>query len=264
MGKDNGVSVINVEGKVSPQNTIETALAAYEEKQKAITDRREEYSIGMVTDSYERLSLTYLWRPVGGILFSLLVILAGVVVLPQHNVFKEPEYWWECLSIQCNVVWINTSAMFFISTANILINLEGVYTFKHYLITWVVSVAFYSASWAVTYAIWTPLLGFRYPIPFVGIVNAVLGLSSQVFATWFLFPKAIMTDAIKKRVKFLIANFFFVINVSIAYWILWWLFSNVPLDYQWAVVLLLPVVREAFGWFICFLGLFSKLFPSSL
>ena len=54
----NKVSVINVDGKSSPKNTIETNLAAYEEKQKAISDRRKEYSIGMVTNSYERLSLS--------------------------------------------------------------------------------------------------------------------------------------------------------------------------------------------------------------
>ena len=255
MDRNNKVSVINVEEEASGQNNIESNLAAYEEKQKAIAEKREEYSIGMVMDSYERLSLTYLWRPAGGILFALLVILSGLVILPQHNVILEPGYWWECLAIQCNLVWINTSAMFFMSTANIFINLEGVYTFKHYLITWVVSVIFYSISWTLTYAIWTPLLGFRYPIPFVGVVNAVLGLSSQVCATWFLFPKAIMTDSIKRRVNFLIVTFFFVINVTLVYLALWWLFSNVSLDYQWSVVLILPAVRESFGWFIGFLGL---------
>ena len=156
MDRNNKVSVINVEEEASGQNNIESNLAAYEEKQKAIAEKREEYSIGMVMDSYERLSLTYLWRPAGGILFALLVILSGLVILPQHNVILEPGYWWECLAIQCNLVWINTSAMFFMSTANIFINLEGVYTYKHYLITWVVSVIFYSISWTLTYAIWTP------------------------------------------------------------------------------------------------------------
>ena len=194
--------------------------------------------------------------PKGGIVFCLIVIIVGLVVLPQHDVFLQDEYWWECLVVQCNLVWINTSAMFFIATANIFINLEGVFTFKHYLITYFVSMVFYSFSWVATYAIWTLLLGFRHPIPLVGIVNAVMGLSSQVFATWFLFPKAIMSKAIKTRVKFMIANFFLVINTSIVYLILWSGFSNVPLDYQWTVVLALPVVRETFGWLNCYLGLY--------
>ena len=75
----------------------------------------------------------------------------------------------------------------------------------------------------------------------MGIVNAVLGLSSQVLALWFLFPKAFKTDAIKARVRWLILTCAFIINTSIAYWVLWWVFANVPIDYQWVIVLGLPL-----------------------
>ena len=136
-------------------------------------------------------------------------------------------------------------------------NLKGVYTFKHYLIIWFASVVFYSLSWVITYAIWSPFLGFCYPIPFVGFINAVLGLSSQVFGLWFLFPKAFKVETIKTRIRYLMLTCFFCINVTLVYLILWLAFSIIPIDYQWVIVLCLPVAREVLGMIISFLGRYS-------
>ena len=105
----------------------ENDFTAFEDAQRLINTGRDKMSVALVTDTFERLSYKYLLRPLGGIILALLVIVIGVVAMPQHDVIKEPEYWWECLVLQCNVIWINTSAAFFIANANILMNLEGVY-----------------------------------------------------------------------------------------------------------------------------------------
>ena len=258
MFEKNKVSHLDLDDKkVTLFVSDENDFTAVEDAQRLINTGRDEMSVALVTDTFERLSYKYLLRPLGGIILALLVIVIGVVAMPQHDVIKEPEYWWECLVLQCNVIWINTSAAFFIANANILMNLERVYTFKHYLIIWFASVVFYSFSWVVTYAIWSPLLGFRYPIPFVGFLNAVLGLSSQVFGLWFLFPKAFKVETIKTRIRYLMLTCFFCINVTLVYLILWLAFSIIPIDYQWVIVLCLPVAREVLGMIISFLGRYS-------
>ena len=233
---------------------VEDSFDTLTSKQMEINNARDSTSTGLVESNFERLSFIYLLRPLAGILLALLFIIGGLVLLPQHDIFKEPYYWWECLVLQCDFIWLNSSAACFITSANYLLNLEGVFTIKHYIITWAVSAAFYSFSWCVTYAIWTPLLGFRYPIPFNGVVNAILGLSSQVFALWFFIPQILRTPAIKTRCRYLILTFVFIINVSIACWVLWWIFINVPIDYQWILVIVLPLVREGLWEIIALLG----------
>ena len=175
--------------------------------------------------------------------------------MPQHDVVKEPEYWWECLVLQCDVIWVNMSAAFFIFTANSLMNLDEVFKFKHYLATWFWGCFFYSISWCATYAIWVYLLGFRYPLPFTGIINAVFGLSSQIIAVWIQFPKewSLIPD-FRTRRKYLVLTFLICITLSICYLTLWWGFVKSPTNYQWIMALFLPVFREGVGHILSFLG----------
>ena len=241
--------------KVTFIGNPENSYAAFEEHQKLINLRRDVATESLVQNTYEKLSLKYLLRPIGGLFLGVFVVVLGLVLMPQHDVVAEPEYWWECLVLQCNVIWINMAGAFFIFTANSLLNMDGIFKIKHYIATWLLGAAFYTFSWLSTYAIWVHLLGFRYPLPFVGIINAVLGLASQVLAVWFLFPKAwSKLPAIKTRHKWLVVFYVVVINLSICYWIMWWVFINVPSDYQWIMALWLPIFREITGHFLSFLG----------
>ena len=105
----------------------------------------------------------------------------------QLHSLQEPQYWWECLVLQCDVVWINMAAMFFVITTAAFMNLNNVFTYKNWLITWIAGAAIYSVSWVVTTFLWTNVAGLRYPIPLGGIINAVFGLSAQVsLSTLFL------------------------------------------------------------------------------
>ena len=236
---------------------VEDSFDTLTSKQMEINNARDSTSTGLVESNYEKLSFMYLLRPLAGILLALLFIIGGLVLLPQHDIFKEPYYWWECFILQCDFIWLNSSAACFVTTANYLLNLEGVFTVKHYFITWAISAAFYSFSWCVTYVIWTPIFGFRYPIPFNGIVNALLGLSSQVLALWISIRKTLGTPDIKIRFRFVMLTFVFIINISVGYWVLWWIFINVPIDYQWTLVIALPLVREGLGKIMALLGKFK-------
>ena len=65
MLKTKKVSVFNVGQEDSSEHIIENNLQSYEDKQKEINIRRDEFSLALVTDSYERLSFKHLWRPLG-------------------------------------------------------------------------------------------------------------------------------------------------------------------------------------------------------
>ena len=166
--------------KIKPAFLESGTFEARETKQALINARRDEACLALVESTYKAESYKYLLRPLGSALLGILVVVVGLVVWPQHDVVKYPEYWWECLVLQCDVIWVNMSAAFFVFSANALMNFDNVFTFRHYLATWFWGCVFYSISWCVTYVIWVYVFQLRYPLPMTGIVNAVLGLSSQV------------------------------------------------------------------------------------
>ena len=74
---------------------IKDSFDSLTEKQTEVNVTRDALAIGLVENNYEKLSLKYLVKPLIGILMALLFIIGGLVLLPQHDIFKEPYYWWE-------------------------------------------------------------------------------------------------------------------------------------------------------------------------
>ena len=247
--------LFQLSSKVYPFTKAQSSYEEFEENQKLINARRDEDWMKLVLNTNVKESSKYLLRPIGGACLGIIVVVIGLVVWPQHDVVVEPKYWWECLVLQCDVIWVNMSASFFIFSANALMNMDGVFKFKHYLATWFWGCFFYSISWCVTYAIWVYVFGLRYPIPMTGIVNAVLGLSSQVLAVWLQFPRdwSKYTE-FRKRRRYLVLTYLVCITLSICYLALWFGFVKMPVDYQWIMALFLPVFREIVGHLLSFLG----------
>ena len=65
MVKTSKVSELNPGHEDSSEHIIENNLQSYEDKQMEINTRRDEFSLALVTDSYEKLSFKHLWRPIG-------------------------------------------------------------------------------------------------------------------------------------------------------------------------------------------------------
>ena len=89
--------------------------------------------------------------------------------------------------IQCNLGCFSLGAWFFTTTTTFMLNIEGIYTWKNWVVTWLLGSLTCSVVWAGSMALWVYGLGLRYPAPMVGLWSTGWGLFAQV--TIPLYPR---------------------------------------------------------------------------
>ena len=57
----------------------------------------------MVRDEDLKIPWWWLWWPILATVASVGAVSIGLVAYKFHDVMVEPEYWWECLLVQCNI-----------------------------------------------------------------------------------------------------------------------------------------------------------------
>ena len=88
-------------------------------------------------------------------------------------------------------------------------------------------------------------------MPLIGAYIAVLCFLAMIFSTWLFFPVFWRTNSdFRKRMKYSILAQFFVLGLSVQYWIVGWAFFALPPDYQPVLGILLPVSRELAGFIL--------------
>ena len=200
----------------------------------------------LVTGNSLDLPLTLLGWPLLATLVSVGAVTIGLVALPYHDIMVEPEYWWECLVLQCNV-WAVMSAMLYATNTPAIMNQDRLYIWwKSFGITYLAGYVFgYIGSWIATTMFWVFVMSLRYPIPLGGIVNQIPGLILMILSLWFQMPKAWRKVAsFKNRTKWAIVFHLTGVAISAMYWVLWVIMANVPLDYQPIMAVVIPLFRE--------------------
>ena len=202
--------------------------------------------IALVNGESLGLSLTLLGWPLLATLCSVGAVSIGLVTLPFHDIMVNPEYWWECLAVQCNI-WMVTCAMLYATNTPFILNLDRLTVWwKSFVITYVVGYLFgYVFSWSVSTMFWVYVMGLRYPIPLGGIINQFLGLFFMITSLWIQIPTAFRkVVAFRTRAKWMIAFHLAGVAISALYWVLWVIMAYVPEDYQPIMAVVIPLFRE--------------------
>ena len=101
------------------------------------------------------------------------------------------------------------------------------------------------AFWCLLYIVWTIFLQLPYPVPLVGIPNANVGVSVVIAVLWFKIPLAWRKNAeYQKRARYMVLAHLFLLFLLLEYSFLGWVFYVIPIDFQWIMSIVLPVVRE--------------------
>jgi hypothetical protein len=223
------------------------SLEAFEAEQALLDVRRlaevEELSKGI----HPGLSLALLRWPLGATLLAVGAVTIGLVTYHYHDIMVQPEYWWECLVLQC-AIWMSMCAFLFATTTRSVLNMDSVYTlWKSWLITYIAGYVFgYTLSWASLSALWVYGLNLRYPIPIGGIWNQFLGLTFMIISIWFQLPAAWRKiPSFRLRAKWVIIFHLYGVFISAFYWILWIAMAYTPPDYQPILAVVIPACREA-------------------
>ena len=173
------------------------------------------------------------------------LVSSGFTVIPQHNVFDQPEYWYEIsfpwTSLLAAVVILNVFRM------NVFFKeVECLKSPKAHIKMFAILFLVANLGIYFTHAIWTDYLGCVFPVPFLYAIMFVFICPFLLFSIWFAFPSAFRNNPqTGRRIIWLIA---YVVAFAVAcYERLFAIiaFLHTPLHIQpiWAIIL--PAWREA-------------------
>ena len=108
-----------------------------------------------------------------------------------------------------------------------------------------VGVVAFTISITGVYYVWSYALCYPYPMPFQGLLLAFETLIIMYIQLWFQFPQKLRKDEkFRKRMKYMYHALFISSTIPTQYHLIGIVFIAVPPEYQWALALCLPIVRE--------------------
>ena len=189
----------------------------------------------------------YLWTGGCGMLFALLNSCLIFCALPQHNILKQPHFWYEFMTVSvCGFIALFAAAL--VITCSVWMDLNCVRTWKNFVSIYIVSACAWISSNALCYTIWVIILNFRPPIPLNIHICGIITLLVAMTLLWFLIPKHIRETRhfLKRYLYYCLAQIFR--NACVwGYFFLARLFIIINPSYQWILATFLQLVREFNG-----------------
>ena len=169
-------------------------------------------------------------------------------LIPMHNVFCDPNYWYEtALQHSFNIAGMSVTYVF---TCGYYLNISYIKTTRNILVVCLIGVIITLITYTAGYYIWTYALEFQYPPPFIGYTVALFAHNSQIFTLWFCIPLSWRRNTqFRRRLKFCYSSFLFMAFViPVQYGIFGKLFDMIRNPYQPIIALCVPLVREFNSW----------------
>ena len=142
-------------------------------------------------------------------------------------------------------------AAFLLVNTSLLTGLVQIFCLKVFMNVYLVGSLSMILFWSFCYYIWVHLFQFRYPLPMIGALNSFVGVISMTLTIWVSLPgKWRKLPNFIFRMKYLVLALFFILLMSVEYWIMSWLFFAIPHHLQWLLAFLLPITREVGGFLL--------------
>ena len=135
--------------------------------------------------------------------------------------------------------------MFMIANTAAWMGLENFLTVRAWLACYMAGSITMMSFWCCLYLLWVHVLHQPYPMPLIGVFNAIAGVFIIIVVIWFQFPVTWRQDqAFLYRAKYLLLAQFFILLMCVEYWFFSWVFYAIPLYLQWINSIILLVARE--------------------
>ena len=181
---------------------------------------------------------------------SFAILYSTIVTLwPQHNIILYPEYWYEPIApFILGYIFIVTATG--IVDCSMVLRTDLILSWKAFFTLFVAHSIGFLLPYLSIYLLWTHLLEYRYPMPFTGHVCYLVGSLFKGMQLWFYFPSKMRTNEKDFRKRLLAYLSFFPLQIVLAQGLslLEMLFFMVPLDMQFLLGILLPVVKKFNLW----------------
>ena len=183
---------------------------------------------------------------IGGILLGILTNLITALV-PVRDAIENPSHFFDSLPSRLSGLII--MAANFLLLFRYWTNTRCILTIKHYGLSLLLTSIVMICIAVIQNIIWTRILGYQLPIPFKQAVVGIPIVITNSMAIWCLVPTEWRRiDDFRKRYKFFVANMVFQSFMYFEYIAMGLLFDVVSNEYQWAVSITLPFLREANIW----------------
>ena len=188
-----------------------------------------------------------------GILLSIFSTLL-INLWPQHNVFEEQSYWYEC-QIYLTFGWGPIAAANIVNICLFCVGTPGKNSLRPSIYSYffgAISIVLCTCS---IYFLWTYLGGFLWPMPFQGYVAGVCGWYVMAITLWFQYPKDWRMDqCIRKKILYGILFLNVMVFAELTYKGVLKIFEVIPRDSQWSLVFLVVIIREWHSWILSYIG----------
>ena len=188
-----------------------------------------------------------------GFLYTLGIITFGVLptvffsLIPAHNLITHPQFWYEILFHFCVIE--TTCCVWFSYTTGCFLNTNHPQNMRNIMKFGLIGNMVAALLITCTYLIWTILLSYQYPIPLFGYFIFNVKFVAEVIVLWFLFPLEWRQNNIfKKRMKYMILSIVLFYGMAIPYAIVTEILKENQNQYQPAIALALPIMREMIIW----------------
>ena len=190
-----------------------------------------------------RTSSMHIVKGLVGILGPLVSSMAYTLI-PVHDVFAMPEYWYECPT-QILFALVPHWVAMVLYKCSYYMNITYIQGLKHFVILFGVGGIVLFATYASEYLIWTIYLQYPYPFPFNAYVTAATLMVTFYITLWFRFPlKWRRDEAFRKRLLYFLIAITLNQAVYFEYGVITIILLTIPDEHQWAVVVFFPLIRE--------------------
>ena len=169
-------------------------------------------------------------------------------LIPAHNVFEEPEYWYE-YPLMILIIFMPQVVTYIIMNCSFWMNIRYIRNFRHFMAIGFLGVFDVCFLYPTGFIIWTNVLGKQYPIPFNSILNCYIVIMTFYVALWFRFPsKWRQNKEFSRRLKWFIIAITFNQIITLQYSVIAKILIVFKDRHQWIIAIFLPLVREFNGW----------------
>ena len=219
--------------------SLEHEKSNHEERNKL----RNDTFVALISGKHTETSWTK------GILLLILVVLIGFpstflyTLVPMHDLLMYPGYWYEILFHGSILHTLRSIA--FCLPASWFMNITQMRKIRTLASVCIASNLFNTAWLIVSYYVWTYILQYQYPIPFVGYALYGTETIVHIAVLFYRFPKTWRQDlGFKRRMKFFLIIIQYIILLDLANTGVTQLLQRFPNQYQPLMALLLPINRE--------------------
>ena len=201
--------------------------------------------IQMNKGSYKNLAFAALIPP------SCILLSNGMVLIPQHNIFDHPDYWYE-VSVPVTMSFLVAVMILTILRFKIFFkDIKCLTSLKRCIAIFVTSVLSVNLNIVLSHVIWTDYLGYVYPIPWLYFFLLFLWVPVFVMSLWLAFPSEYRKDGeLRKRIFYFLAYVVYFKMACPLRLVLLFLFVKTPAYVQpvWAIAL--PLYGMLDNWLV--------------